>query len=141
MDPETSSKSYWKLVKGVYGNKQSVGIPSLVENGELITDDSIKAGLSNNYFVSQTVPPTSNTPLPPFTFKTDKRLNTVDITPTKVQDILTDLNISKACGLDGINNKVLKECSYSLSFPLAIIFQKSIDLGYFPGRKRWLQLF
>ena len=49
-----------------------------------------------------------------------------------VQDILTDLNISKASGPDGINNKILKECSYSLSFPLAIIFQKSIDLGYFP---------
>ena len=132
MDPETSSKSYWKLVRGVYGNKQSVGIPPLVEDGELITDDSTKATLLNNYFVSQTIPPTSNTPLPPFTYRTDKRISTIDITPSNVQDILTDLNISKACGPDGINNKVLKECSYSLSFPLAIIFQKSIDLGYFP---------
>ena len=132
MDPETTSKTYWKLVKGVYGNKQSVGIPSLIENGEQITDDAVKATLLNNYFTSQTIPPTSNTPLPPFTFRTNERLTSIDITPSIVQDILTDLNISKACGPDGINNKVLKECSYSLSFPLAIIFQKSIYVGYFP---------
>ena len=27
MDPATSTKNFWKLVKGVYGNKQTVGIP------------------------------------------------------------------------------------------------------------------
>ena len=80
MDPKTSSKSYWKLVKGVYGNKQSVGIPSLVENGELITDDVTKASILNNYFTSQTIPPNSNTPLPPFSYLTDARLDTIDIT-------------------------------------------------------------
>ena len=49
-----------------------------------------------------------------------------------VQDILTNLVTGKACGPDGINNRVLKECSYSLSIPLSFIFQKSLDLGYFP---------
>ena len=132
LDPETSSKSFWKLVKGVYGIKQSVGIPPLVENGELITNDSTKASILNNYFTSKTIPPTSNTPLPPFTYRTDARLSTINITPQMVTDILTNLNTGKACGPDGINNKILKECSYSLSLPLSFIFQKSIDLGYFP---------
>ena len=134
MDVNTTSKSYWKLVKSVYGNKQHVNIPPLLEDGVLINNDIDKANLLNNYFISQTIPPNTNIPLPVFEYLTNARLDNIVITPAIVGKVLQSLDPSKATGPDGIGNRVLKECAESLSVPLSIIFNKSLDLGLFPDQ-------
>ena len=82
------------------------------------------------YFVSQSIPPHNNMPLPNFTYTTEARLAHIDITPDLVTKTLKDIN--KACGPDKINNRVLKARAQSLSVPLSFIFQKSLNQGYFP---------
>ena len=134
MDPNTTSKSYWKLVKSVYGNKQHVSIPPLLENGVLINSDTEKANLLNAYFTSQTIPPDSNMPLPDFEFLTNARLNNIVITPSLVKRVLSNLDPSKASGPDEISNRVLKLCADSLCNPLSVIFNKSLELGLFPDQ-------
>jgi hypothetical protein len=132
MDPKTSSKNYWKLVKNCLGNKQSSSIPSMMENDLLIDEDTDKAELLNNYFAAQAQTPISNTPLPPFSYLTESRLSDINITPHSVKQVLLSLDISKATGPDNISNKILKECADSLSKPLTHIFNRSINLGIFP---------
>jgi hypothetical protein len=133
LDPETSAKNYWKLIKNSMGNRQSVGIPTMTENDLIIHDDKDKATLLNDYFVSQTKIPDSKFPLPPFSYTTDARLSNVEITPSIVKQILLNLDISTATGHDQINNKILKECASSLCTPLSELFNKSLDLGIFPS--------
>ena len=96
------------------------------------THGQSKAELLNNYFISQTILPPSNLPLPPFTYLTHARLDQIDIDHHKVKQQLLTVNTSKASGPDSISNRVLKECAESLYLPLTNLFQKSLDEGTFP---------
>ena len=132
-DPSTTPKYFWKLVKTVYNNTKQSTIPVLLDNGIQHTNDLDKAEILNNYFISQTKLPASNTPLPTFTYLTHARLLNITITPTSVKNILKSLDTNKAVGPDLISNKILKECAESLSEPLSELFQKSLDEGIYPS--------
>jgi hypothetical protein len=131
-DKNTTSQTYWKLVKEVYGNNQSSSITSLSENNQLITDDLTKATILNEYFCSQTIPPDSNIPLPQFIYNTDARLSSINITRRIVNNILIHLNTTTSMGPDNISNRILKECASSLCSPLSLLFRKSISQEIFP---------
>ena len=47
---------------------------------------------------------------------------------------LSTLNVWKACGNDGIPNRVLKECAATLAGPLTHIFNCSLQSGQFPAQ-------
>ena len=132
LDPECTPKSFWKLVKGVYNPNNHSSIPTLIDNGTQYTDDADKAELLNNHFVSQTILPDSNIPLPPMHYLTLARLDRIAVTPLMVKKILLSLNVNKAVGPDHVGNRILKECAESLCHPLAILFQSSLDMGVFP---------
>jgi hypothetical protein len=132
-DPTLSSKNYWKLIKSAMGNKQSMGIPTMMENDVQIQEDQDKATILNDYFISQTKLPNTNVPLPPFDYITEARLDHIEITPVIVRNILLKLDVSKATGPDEISNKILKECASSICFPLSELFKKSLELGIFPS--------
>ena len=106
----------------------------LLENGQLINTDLDKATLLNEYFTSQTIPPNSNTPLPEFSFLTDARIDSINITPSIVKKVLLNLDPSKASGPDEISNRVLKLCADSLCVPLSNLFNKSLSQGLFPDQ-------
>ena len=65
-------------------------------------------------------------------YLTHARLDRIAVTPLMVQKILQSLNVNKAVGIDHIGNRILKECAESLSEPLSILFQSSLDQGIFP---------
>ena len=132
LDPDCTPKTFWKLVKGVYNTNNQSTIPTLIDNGIQYTDDTEKAELLNNYFISQTILPTSNIPLPPMHYLTHARLDRIAVTPLMVKKILLSLNTNKAVGPDHIGNYILKKCAESLCEPLAILFQSSLDQGVFP---------
>ena len=132
IDPETTPKNYWKLVKSLFNNSKQSTIPTLFDNNSSYTNDKDKADLLNDYFIAQSTLPASNIPLPPFTYLTDARLGRIVILPQDVKKVLLNLNTSKAIGADKISNKLLKECAESLCIPLAEIFQQSLDEGIYP---------
>lgn len=134
LDPNTSCKMYWKLTKLVYGNKVADGIPSLLENDSIVSEAAGKAALFNEFFSEQCrLPPGSNAdPLPVFRPVTDSVLDDITTTPIEVRKILNSLNIGKAVGHDGISNRILRECADSLCFPLARLFNMSLQVGDFP---------
>lgn len=135
LDPTTSSKTYWKLTKLVYGNKVVKGIPDLNNGASVVSDTLEKAKLLNKYFAEQcSLPPNSDAdPLPVFHLLTQARLPFVETTPGEVRKILLGLNISKACGPDGISNRILRECANSICVPLSRLFNLSFRLGVFPS--------
>ena len=103
-DVNTSSKTYWKFIKLVYGCKQHSPIPDFEHFGNTISDSSEKATLCNNYFVEQcqTVSDADNS-FPDFIFMTESRLSNLSINSSDVLKILKGLNTCKAAGHDNIN--------------------------------------
>ena len=84
----------------------------------------------NAYFSSQVVDNT-NTQLPPIRHM-DHSLKSITITTKVDNDVFQQLDITKACGLDSISPRLLKDGCHTLSHPYSIIFNCSLEQGYFP---------
>ncbi|MCG8116962.1 MAG: reverse transcriptase domain-containing protein, partial [Candidatus Thiodiazotropha endolucinida] len=138
IDPDSPQKSvkvkkFWSFVKSL--KKEAFGITSLRENGILKTDSRDKANICNKQFQSA------------FTRETDGELPTkgtspfpsmgdITVDPNGVAKLLGKLKIHKASGPDGLNARVLKECSAEISPVLAYIFNESLAQGTVPDEWR-----
>ena len=57
----------------------------------------------------------------------------MEISIQDVKDVLLHLNVSKASGPDLISPRILKEGADILAYPFSIVFNRSLNLGYFPN--------
>ena len=60
----------------------------------------------------------------------------ITVDPEGVASLLDRLNVHKASGPDGLNSRVLKECSNEISPILALIYNKSLARGDVPDEWR-----
>ena len=134
-DPNINIKVYYSITKSLYGGKVISGIPTLIEGDNALTSDTDKANAFCQLFADQCTlaPIPQGFSLPQFTFLTEKRINSADVSPDKVEKVLKSLKTNKSCGTDGISNRLLKICSDSIAKPLSDIFQKSLDQEIFPS--------
>ena len=109
-------------------------IPPLFENKSFVTDCKEKATIFNNYFAKQCTPFLTDSVLPPLVYHTNSRLSHFNITAEEVQNILRQLNVSKAHGPDDISAHMIRLCADQICEPLKIIFQNIIDTGTFPDQ-------
>jgi hypothetical protein len=133
LDPTTTVKTYWKLLKNTKDSQNDTSIPTMLDNDNLITDNKDKAELLNDYFIEQSKLPDGPLQPPTVDIVTDARLDHIIITPTIVKQVLLQLDVSKSTGPDQISNKILKNCADSLCLPLSILFNKSLELGQYPS--------
>ena len=56
----------------------------------------------------------------------------VKFTCSHVEKILLGLHVDKSPEPDTIHPRVMKECASELSYPLFVLFRKSIESGYTP---------
>ena len=126
-------KKFWSFIKSL--RKDAFGITSLRENGVLKTDTKEKVNICNRLYQSaftredDSDPPSKGAS--PFSFMGDM---TVD--PKGVAKLLNRLNVHKASGPDGLNARVLKECSNEISPILALIYNESLTRGNVPDKWR-----
>ena len=113
-NPETALKTYWKILNRFLSNKKIPSVPSLLVNGEMISNFSKKAELFNKFFASQCTPLLNTNTLPPLTIRTDKRLSSLKINEDDILSIIKSLNSNKSHGLD------------------KLIFKASMQEGVFP---------
>ena len=99
------------------------------------TDDE-KADLFNNYFhsffchSSSAVPPFGN--ISSSELSPDASLSTIDITEADVYKVLSELDASKAKGIDGLGPNVLKSSASALYEPLCYLFNLCISTNNLP---------
>ena len=113
--------------------KTKVVIGDLVkQEGELTSGNREKAEVLNDYFSSVfTEENLENMPsLEPRPY--DTPLTTLEITPDKVKKKLLKLKKTKSAGPDGFHPRVLRECVDTISSPLAMIFNKSLQEAKLP---------
>ena len=107
-NPTTSSKQYWKLMKQLYGNKVHMGIPPLIKHGKLINSTSEKCDIFNKTFSSKSTLPIQKPILPHLQTIYHEHLEHRHFSEDEILDVLKNLDVSKACGPDNINNRISK---------------------------------
>ena len=105
-------------------------------SGKIISDNKDAANLLNEYFSSVfTVENVSNVPKPVQIFKgqlDSEGLTRIVVQEHVVEKKLSELNVNKSPGPNGLHPKLLYELRKELSKPLSKLFQLSIDSGAVP---------
>ena len=118
------SKSFFSYARSKLRTKEKIG-PLRDMNGNLIEEPKLMAILLNEFFSSVfTTEDLTNIP----TLECQVELMTdITIGAAEVQRKLQDLRTDKTPGADLIHPRLLKELAVQVAYPLAIIFQQSID--------------
>ena len=135
-DSNAAPKTYWSILNRFLYNKKIPAIPPLLVDGTFISDFCEKANLFNYFFASICTPIKNNSILPPFTYKTNTRINCFHVVNKDALLIINSLDSSKAHGYDNISIKMIKLCNDSITIPLKIIFEESLKKGIFPDIRK-----
>ena len=126
------NKIFWKFIQSKTKSKEN--IPCIMdENGELQTDNKIKAELLNKFFQSVFTIEDTTQGIAIFPPRTDQKLETIEFDIQKVQEHLEKLKETKSSGPDQMHPKFLKETAKKIAEPLTKIFQKSIEPRKIPN--------
>ncbi|XP_072041141.1 uncharacterized protein [Amphiura filiformis] len=125
----TSTKKFWTSIKSQ--KNDSFGIPTLKINGQLITDNIMKANALNNQFES--VFTQEDYVLPNIDKQHCHQMPDVNITVEGVEKLLTELDPGKATGPDGVPARILKMGAKEIAPALTTIFRLSLESGNLPN--------
>ena len=123
---------FWTAFNRLTNNKKITNIPPLDENGKMISNFQEKASLFNKYFATQCTPLNYEVALPPLIYKTEARLNNIEISTSQIISLINKLNTKKSNGPDEISSHMLKLCAIEIAIPIKIIYQKSLNDMVFP---------
>jgi len=132
IDPNTSQKSYWKIINRVMNKCKAPKIPPLLVNNKYIINCKEKAEIFASYFSNQCKVILSDSILPNFTYLTNARLDNITFTDEDILLLIRNLQPGKANGPDEISARMLLICDDSIVFPLKLIFQNILLTGVFP---------
>ena len=110
-NPNTSSKTYWSIMKTFVNGKKIPIIPPLLVN--------------NNHIIL----PTNQI------FYIQNRLTDFDMDFGKILQLINRLNSHKAHGHDRISIQMVKLCNVTITKSLSIIYKNCLQQGVFP--KEW----
>ena len=130
---EVGSKSWWRLVKSYL--KTHSGSPKLFpqikHNNIAYENPTDIANVLNDYFVGQALVENPDKDLPNIPQQSES-IDSIILTQTEIRDQLLSVDVSKANGPDNISNKFIKLIAPSLTYPLTILFNRSLSLSLFP---------
>ena len=133
-DSTINNKKWWAIVKRIYGAKKP-SIPALIENNVAISDPVHKAQLFNEYFISQTeLIGSDNTPPFIVPFQNSKFISDIVATTQEVLILMRNLDKSKACGHDGIGNKIINLCREGFCVFFTNFINLAFKIGKFPSQ-------
>ena len=122
---------FWSTIKRLTNNKKMANIPPIEEGLNTISNFLEKAKIFNEYFASQCQPLNYDVAIPPLVFKTQSRINSVEISADQIANLICKLNPKKANGPDEISTSMLKICPTEVAIPLKLIFEKCLaDMSY-----------
>ena len=127
-----SPKDWWPILKSFKSPSLNSSIPALEKDRLIFADKTDKANVLNDFFREQTILDDQHAAIPDIEPYTDSTMSSLVITPLDIESIVRCLPLGKPVGPDGINNRILWECSRGLSHPLCFLINQSISLGIFP---------
>ena len=131
-DPNTSQKSYWKIINRVMNKCRAPKIPPLLVNNIFILNCREKAKYINNFFAKQCKPVINSSVLPTLRFLTNERVDHIPMENDDITSLIRQINPKKATGSDGISGQMLLICDDSVTLPLQIIFSNILSTSIYP---------
>ena len=133
-DVTTGVKAWWSIVKGLYGEKVQSTVSTLIEGVRQVTNAREKAEILNEYFCDQSKVDDRFASLPRDSsfFQNNAFLSNVFTTEREVYNLLKTVDVCKACGPDGIGNRILKLCSGGIASSFSKLVNISLSSGVFP---------
>ena len=136
-----NSKNTWKGIKSIITMKNVIStVPRTLSHGENTTTNSCEiANVFNNYFasVAETAKQNINYSHKHFSeYLKHQCNNSIFIQPTdseEIANIISSLNINKACGPFSIPNKILILLKQDIFIQLADLFKLPFSSGSFPS--------
>ena len=133
MNPLTSTKTYWSILKSFLNNKKIPCIPPLFHQNRCITKCKEKAELFNKLFANQCYLMNNSSELPCLLFKrTENVISSIDFGSDDIVKIIHNLDPNKAHGHGMISICMLKICRNSIYIPLQLTFRSCIENWKFP---------
>ena len=133
VDPLTSAKTYWSILKTFLNNKKIPCIPPVFHESKFITDFKEKAQLFNHFFVNQYSLLSNNKVLPTnLPQLTSKCLDSIHFSSSDIAKIISRLDLNKAHDHDMLSIQMIKICGNSIYKPLSIIFKDCLNEGKLP---------
>jgi len=132
----SSPRKYWQLVKMLVkeNTKSCEQIPPLLIDNETYTNNENEiANALNDYIVSVATVNDEDSNYPPLSLKTNQILDEIMVSEQVIIDILSNLDINKASGPDGISHKMLKHSCNSICKPLSLLFNQSLRESQYPN--------
>ena len=118
MDPATSAKTYWSILKTLLNNKKNPCIPPLFHQGKYVTDFKKKAELFNSFFAKQCSIIQNSSKLPlTLNKKTNNSISSITFNRNDIATIIRSLDPNKAYGYDTISIRKLSICDKSICKP------------------------
>ena len=134
VDPNTSQKSYWKIINKIMNKCKAPKIPPIIINNEFVINCKNKALKFAEYFSQQCRPIINDSMLPNFNYITDSRLDIIRVTSNEILSLIRKLNEGKATGPDQISAHMLLICDETIVAPLKIIFENILLSGIYPEK-------
>ncbi|MCG8622266.1 MAG: hypothetical protein MJE68_09765 [Proteobacteria bacterium] len=130
-------KLFWKTVKQI--TKEDSRIPCIEgENGDIISNDELKASILNNYFskcFNNTIPPLTDGDRATYQHTCSSEYpEHLLCSEDEVLSLLLSLDITKANGPDGVSANMLKNTACSIVEGVTIIFNLSLKNGELPTK-------
>ena len=121
-------------MKQVYdNNSKSLFSSALMENGVLITDSLDKARIFNEFFATQTnLDGADNVPPDIESFQSSIYISNIVASTQEVYSLMKNVDITKACGHDGVGNKIIQLCCEGFCEFFTNFINLSFALGKFP---------
>lgn len=133
-DPKLVTKKWWGIVKSLYGSKIHSSIPPLSDGDRIITDAKEKATIFNQYFITQCKVDNNDAPIPNIIdFQNSRFISHLSTTGFEVRNLLSIIDVSKACGVDGIGNFLIKTCAHGIASSFSRFINISFSKGIFPS--------
>ena len=143
---KNNTKKLWKLINKVIRKKGHSGsiIPYITVDGIKITDPSEIADSFGQFYstlgssLAQKIPD-SQQGAKDYLAKVPRNLHSMLLFPTSQQEVdcIIDGLLSKSSsGHDDVSNILLKSLKPSLTYPITLIFNQSLETGTFPERMK-----
>jgi exonuclease III len=137
-DAGNDSRRLWSIINEVVDRKQSVQkIPSIFKHeGKDVKDKGEIANLFNRYFAQIGKQMADSQPdvkgFEEYLEQTNCKFSLRKVNKEEVEKIMAAQKPKLSCGIDTINNKLVKSCCKGLSVPMTEIINRSIQDGCVP---------
>ena len=150
MEYKSNTKKLWQLINSRIGKcKHQVSIiPYITVQGIKTYDPKSIANKFGQFYselganLAATIKP-GRTSVQDYISKIPQNLNSLVINPTnprEIEKLINNLPNKSSSGHDNVSNVLLKQLNESISYPLALIFNQSIQDGVFSERMKTAEI-